>query len=174
MRENDLQIRTAGRGDLKLLAALGVTTCYEAYFELDPSDALAAYCALAFNLEQLKTELDDPAATFLIAETRGRAVGYAKLREGKTVECLAGRHAIEVQRIYLLEKVKGRGFGRLLLERCRELGRAKGYAALWLGVWEKNVGAQRFYERMGMKCVGETDFSDGANEFINHVYAVDL
>lgn len=174
MKENDLEIRRATLADLDILAALGVTTCYEAYFELDPSADLARYCARAFSAGQIAEELADPASTFLIAETNRRAVGYAKLREGKRVACLGDRHAIEVQRIYLLEKMKGRNFGRLLLERCFAIAREKGYAALWLGVWEKNRAAQKFYEKIGMQCAGETDFSDGENEFINLVYTIDI
>jgi ribosomal protein S18 acetylase RimI-like enzyme len=169
-----LRIRHAGLNDLKLIAALGITTCYEAYFELDPSTDLAEYCVTFFSLEMVKAELEDPRSTYLIAELDGNAVGFAKLREGKKIDCLDGRNAIEVQRIYLLEKVKGAGVGRALIEKCREIGRAKGYETLWLGVWDQNIEAQKFYERIGMKNVGLCDFSDGKNKFINFVFAEDL
>ena len=169
-----LKIRRAGLNDLKLISALGIATCYEAYFELDPSHDLAEYCVEFFSLEKVKAELEDPNSTYLIAESEGNAVGFAKLREGKKIDCLEGRNAVEVQRIYLLEKVKGTGVGRALMEKCREIGRAKGYQTLWLGVWDKNIKAQKFYERIGMKNIGSCDFSDGKNKFINFVFADDL
>lgn len=174
MESSDLVIRFAGSDDLKLLVALGMTTCYEAYFELDPSKDLAEYCLWAFNEQQLKTELEDANSTFLIAEFNARAIGYAKLREGKKIECMAGRNAIEIQRIYILEKFKRRQIGERLMNRCFEIAREKGFEIVWLGVWDKNTAAQAFYEKIGMTKAGWTDFSDGRNEFINLVYAKDI
>ena len=169
-----LTIRRATISDIQIISALGITTCYEAYFELDPSQDLAEYCVKFFGLQTLTAELEDANSTFLIAELNDKAVGYAKLREGKKIECLNDKHAIEVQRIYLLEKVKCRNFGRALMEKCFVIGKEKGYETLWLGVWDKNVHAQKFYESIGMKNVGTTDFSDGKNEFINLVYAKEI
>ncbi len=174
METSDPSIRPATIDDLKLLAALGMTTCFEAYFELDPSKDLADYCLRSFNEQQLKNEFEDRNSTFLIAELNGRAVGYAKLREGKKIECMAGRNAIEVQRIYVLEKLKGRRIGERLINRCFEIAKERGFEAVWLGVWDKNVAAQKFYEKIGMTKAGWTDFSDGKNEFINMVYAKEI
>jgi diamine N-acetyltransferase len=171
---NATTIKTAAIEDLNLISALGITTWYEAYFELDPSADLADYCINFFNLPQLTTELEDENSTFLIAETDGRAVGYAKLREGKEVGCLEGKNAVEVQRIYVLEKAKGKRIGESLLTRCFEIGREKGYEILWLGVWEKNAAAIKFYEKLGLSNVGTTGFSDGKNDFINLVFAKEI
>lgn len=171
---NELNIRRADLADLHLISVLGITTCYEAYFELDPPHEIAEYCINSFNLQQLTNEITDLNSTFLIAELNGNAVGYAKLREGKKIKCLEGKNSIEVQRIYLLEKVKGKNIGRKLIEKCCEIGREKGYETLWLGVWDKNIAAQKFYEKIGMKNVGLTDFSDGKTEFINFVFAKDI
>jgi diamine N-acetyltransferase len=153
---------------------LAITTHYEAYFELDPSHDLADYCVRFFNLETLKSELENPKLTYLIAEFEGNAVGFAQLREGKKIECMKGKNAVEIQRIYVIAPMKGKKIGKALIEKCFETGREKGYEMLWLGVWDKNVAAQKFYEKIGMKNVGLTDFSDGKNEFINLVFAKEL
>ena len=169
-----LIIRRATISDVQIISVLGITTCYEAYFELDPSRDLAEYCVNFFSLEQIKAEFEDENPTFLIAEFNAQTVGYAKLREGKKIDCLKDKSIIEVQRIYLLEKMKGRNFGKVLMEKCFEIGREKGYETLWLGVWDKNIAAQKFYEKIGMKNIGTTDFSDGKNEFINLVFAKEI
>lgn len=174
MEASDLVIRFADHEDLKLLVALGMTTCYEAYLELDSPKDLADYCVWSFNERQLKSELDDANSTFLIAEFQGRAVGYAKLREGKKIACMTGKNAVEVQRIYILEKLKGRRIGERLINRCFEIAKDRGFATVWLGVWDKNTAAQAFYEKIGMTRAGWTDFSDGKNEFINMVFAKDI
>jgi len=166
-----LRIRQATISDVNIISALGVTTCYEAYFELDPSNDLADYCAFAFNPEQMKAELEDANSTFLIAEWNGKAVGYAKLRENNLIECLKDKNAVEVQRVYVLEKMKGKHIGEKLMTRCFEIAGEKGCEMLWLGVWEKNVAAIKFYAKLGMANVGTTDFSDGKSSFINLVMA---
>ncbi|HMS39275.1 MAG TPA: GNAT family N-acetyltransferase [Pyrinomonadaceae bacterium] len=169
-----LTIRRATISDVQIISALGITTCYEAYFELDPSKDLAEYCVKFFSLEALTAEFEDTSSTFLIAELNCKAIGYAKLREGKKIECLQGKNAIEVQRIYILEKMKGKKLGAKLMEKCFEIAREKNYETLWLGVWDKNIAAQKFYEKIGMKIIGITDFSDGKNEFINLVFATEI
>ncbi len=170
----NISLRPAIISDVQIISVLGLTTCYEAYFEIDPSADLAEYCVNFFNLEQITAELNDPNSTFLILEVNDKAVGYAKLREGKKIECLKGKNAIEVQRIYLLEKVKGKNLGKMLMDKCLAVGKAKGYEMLWLGVWDKNIAAQQFYQKIGMTNIGTTDFSDGKNQFLNLVYATEI
>ena len=167
-----MTIRPATADDINILAALGTTTCYEAYFELDPSSDLADYCARIYSPENIRTEFNDPNSTYFIAEINDRAVGFAKLRENNRVDCLGDAHAIELQRIYVLERLKGQNVGKALITRCLDSAREKSYDTLWLGVWEKNMRAQRFYEKIGMNNIGTTDFSDGKNSFINFVYAI--
>ncbi len=169
-----LTIRQATIDDLHLISVLAIATHYEAYFELDPSHDLADYCVRFFNLETVKSELENPQLTYLIVQYKGNAVGFAELREGKYIECLKGKNAIEVQRIYVIEPLKGKGIGKRLFEKCCEIAREKGYQTIWLGVWDKNIEAQKFYEKIGMKNVGLTDFSDGKSNFINFVFATDL
>ena len=171
---NEIKIRNAAIEDLQLISVLAIATHYEAYFELDPSHDLADYCIRFFNLEAVKAELENPKLTYLIAEFAGKAVGFAELREGKKIECMEGRNAIEIQRIYIIEPMKGKKIGRALIEKCCQIGREKGYETIWLGVWDKNVKAQKFYEKIGMENVGLTDFSDGKNEFLNFVFAMDI
>jgi diamine N-acetyltransferase len=172
--EESLKIRKATIADLNLISVLAITTHYEAYFELDPSHDLADYCINFFNLERLRSEFEDENATFLIVELSGNAVAFAQLREGKKIACMEGKNAIEIQRIYVIAPMKGRKIGNALIEKCCEIGREKGHDTIWLGVWDKNIGAQKFYEKIGMKNVGLTDFSDGKNEFINLVFAKNL
>ncbi|MBK9529008.1 MAG: GNAT family N-acetyltransferase [Acidobacteria bacterium] len=167
-------VRNATVEDINILAALGTTTCYEAYFELDPSSDLADYCARIYSPENVRIEFEDVNSTYFIAEISDRAVGFAKLRENNHVDCLGDRHAIELQRIYVLERVKGQNVGKAMIARCLDAAREKGYDTLWLGVWEKNLRAQGFYEKIGMKNIGTTGFNDGKNDFVNFVYAINI
>ncbi|MDQ3713079.1 MAG: GNAT family N-acetyltransferase [Acidobacteriota bacterium] len=170
----NLSIRQADISDTNIICALGVTTFYEAYFEQDESSDLANYVLENFNPAQIEAELNNTDSTFFIAEINGKAVGYAKLRENSTVDCLKNENAVELHRIYILERAKGKRVGGKLLNRCFETARAKGYETIWLGVWEQNSAAQSFYERLGFVKVGEVQFPYGETVGTNFVLKLEL
>jgi len=170
----NLSIRQADISDRNIICALGVTTFYEAYFEQDESTDLANYVLENFSRAQIETELNNKDSTFFIAELNDKAVGYAKLRENSTVNCLENVNAIELHRIYILERAKGKGVGGKLLNRCFETARVKGYETIWLGVWEENSAALRFYEKLGFVKVGELQFPYGKTVGTNYVLKLEL
>jgi len=170
----NLSIRQAQISDANIICALGVTTFYEAYFEQDESGDLANYVLENFSPAQIEVELNNTDSTFLIAELNGKAVGYAKLRENSTVDCLKNENAVELHRIYVLERAKGKGVGGKLLNRCFEMARAKGYETIWLGVWERNLAAIKFYEKLGFVKVGELLFPYGETVGTNYVMRLGL
>lgn len=170
----NLSIRKADISELKIVCALGITTFYEAYFEQDNPRDLADYVLENFSPEQIERELKKADSTFFIAELNGKAVGYAKLRENSEADCLKGIKAVELQRIYVLEKVKGKGVGAALLRHCLAAARAKNYRTIWLGVWENNPAAQRFYEKFGFVRAGKLRFVYGENLETNYVFKLDL
>lgn len=170
----NLSIRLAGISDTNILCTLGVTTFYEAYFEQDDSDDLANYVIESFNPKKIKAELNDKNSTFFIAELNGKGVGYAKLRENSKVDCLKSENAIELQRIYILERVRGKGVGGELLNWCVEAARTKGYEMIWLSVWVENPSAVKFYEKLGFVKIGEMQFPYGKTVGTNHVMKLKL
>jgi diamine N-acetyltransferase len=170
----NLSIRQADISDLKFICALGVTTFYEAYYEQDNSGDLADYVLESFSRAQIEAEFNNADSTFFIAELNGKAVGYAKLRENSTVDCLKSANAVELHRIYILERAKGKGVGGKLLNSCFETARAKGYETIWLGVWEQNSAALRFYEKIGFVKVGELQFPYGETVGTNFVLKIEL
>ena len=170
----NLSIRKAGISDLKIICALGVTTFYEAYFEFDDSKDLANYVLEHFSVGQIKKELKDKNSTFFIAEIETSAVGYAKLRENAPAECLRSENTIEIQRVYILEKMKGKLVGDALMQKCFDEAKKKNYESVWLGVWKENRSAQKFYQKYGFEKVGELQFPYGDVIGTNYVLKLNL
>jgi diamine N-acetyltransferase len=165
MRSNETTIRRATFKDAVLVAVLGAATNYETYFETDESEDLAKYIADSFSPQAIKAELEDRKNLFFLAETDGKAVGYTKLREGQPDECVAGENTVELQQIYVLEKMTRHGIGRILLQKCLDEAKAKGFASLWLKVFELNGRAIEFYQRQGFTQAGESSFCYGEQSF---------
>ena len=49
------------------------------------------------------------------------------------------------------------------MDACFELAKSNGHDVMWLGVWEYNPRAQRFYEKNGFRVVGKHTFVLGSD-----------
>lgn len=170
----EVKIRRAEVKDARLLAALGGATNYETYFETDDPQDLAKYIADFFNPQAMRIELEDANNTFFIAEINGKAVGYAELRTGQPAECVAGENTIELQRIYVLEKMTRHGVGKILLQTSLDEAKSRGFDTLWLAVFELNGRAIEFYKRQGFEQAGKAKFYFGEQCFNCFVMKIGL
>ena len=164
-----IEIRRAGVSDAGLVSVLGAVTFYEAYFEQDDPHSLADYIHESFEPNKIRAEIEDRHAEFYMIFLNDRAVGYAKLREDSVIDCVKNETAIELQRIYIVERAFGTGVGERLLKHCLATAKRRGFETLWLGVWEENRRAQRFYEKHGFRRVGTLTFPYGETVGINFV-----
>ena len=158
-----IHIRRATIADAALLADLGECAFREAFAD-DPRNApedFAAYMAEAFGPEIQARELANPRATFLLAEIAGEAVGYAKLLADSTETNVTATRPVELVRLYALQAWIGRGIGAALMQSCLEEARKDGHDVIWLGVWEHNHRAQKFYAKFGFAKCGEHIFQLG-------------
>ena len=162
-----IRVRKGVLADAGLLAEMGAATFYDSYVDQIEARVLADFVAEVFGLEKQAAELADPASCFLLAEREGQAVGYARLLWDETPEAVGGKQpperqrALELQRIYARKAWIGRGVGAALMRACLDEARVQGCEMMWLGVWERNARAIRFYEKWGFEVVGEQAFHMG-------------
>ena len=71
--------------------------------------------------------------------------GYAKISTQPKEERMDIEKYIEMERLYLLNRYRGRKIGALLMDYCIRHARGQGFDMLWLNVWERNTGAIEFY-----------------------------
>lgn len=164
-----INIRQAGVGDARLLTDLSYTTFWDAFAHhpKNAPDDLAHYMRQAFNVDQITTELSDPSSIFLIAAVDEKAAGYAKLICDSTEDGIIANRPIELSRLYSHQEYIGKGIGQDLMDACFERARSDGFDVMWLGVWEYNPRAQRFYEKNGFRVVGRHTFQLGADAQID-------
>lgn len=160
---SEISIRPATIDDAKALTDLAYTTFWDA-FAHHPKNApedLNHYMRQAFSLEQISAELEDDKSIFLIAEIEGEPAGYAKIIIGAIEDGITAERPIELNRLYSHQQFLGKGIGQALMDACFERAKADGYDVMWLGVWEFNPRAQRFYEKNGFRVVGSHVFQLG-------------
>jgi ribosomal protein S18 acetylase RimI-like enzyme len=162
-------IRRAGATDASVIAELGACTFAAAFGHLYPPADLAAFLQASHTPETAAAELTAPDMAAWLAETAGRAVGYALAGPCGLPHPAVTAVCGEIKRIYVLDEVQGEGLGARLMDEALAWLAAQGRAPVWLGVWSQNLAAQRFYVRYGFRKVGEYDFHVGAqvdHEFI--------
>lgn len=156
-----LNIRHADQNDARVLADLSARTFKNAYADQLAGDALDSFVTETFSPGRIVEEIRDPACTFLLAFAGDELIGYAMLRDRQPPPGVPAGRSVELARIYLEEKAIGQGYGAALMQASVEKAVERGCKSIWLGVWEKNGRAIRFYEKWGFSQVGADAFAFG-------------
>ncbi len=160
--------------ELEQLQSISQTTFLQAFeADNDPGD-MKAYVEEAFSLAQLKKELEHPESRFFFALHKNQVIGYLKVNWGAAQTEHPLEHAMELQRIYVLADFHGHKIGQLLMDKTLEIAREEKMASIWLGVWEENIKAVRFYKKNGFEVFGTHQFLLGEDLQTDLVMKLDL
>ena len=144
--------------DLENLQKISITTFKETFEEVNTEEDMQKYLNENLNEEKLKSELENQNSEFYFAENNGEILGYLKLNfKDAQTEKVEENH-FEIERIYVLKAFLGQKIGQILFDKAIEIGREKNLEYVWLGVWEENHRAIKFYEKNGFKIFGKHDF----------------
>ena len=146
-----LHIRQATPADLAQLVAVARQAIYDAFSPGKyPGNPVQTYLDEAVTPETYARDFANHRATFWLAERQdGEAMGFMRLIRHAPPRRMPVRNALEIERLYLLDRYVGRGYGGQLMTHCLNYAQAQGCRAVWLGVWEHNQPAQTFYRKMG-------------------------
>ena len=150
--------------ELEQLRQMAESTFISAFGHLNDPHDMTVYVAQAFNLRRIKSEFQNPHSRFFFAKSNGKRVGYLKLNWGDAQSENELANAIEVERIYVLDTHRGNGIGKWLMQQAFEIACDIGHDHIWLGVWEKNQDAIRFYESQGFESFSTHSFFIGSDE----------
>ena len=153
-----MQIRKLDITDLENLQKISILTFRETFEEVNSEEDMQKYLDENLSLERLKNELENQNSEFYFAENNGEILGYLKLNfKDAQTEKVEENH-FEIERIYVLKAFLGQKIVQILFDKAIEIGREKNLEYVWLGVWEENHRAIKFYEKNGFKIFGKHDF----------------
>ena len=158
------EIVKCGAGDLDTIREVGIGTYIETFDAHNPPEIMQAYLESAFAPEKLAGELSEPLSEFYLIRKDGEPAGYLKVNTGSAQTEDMGEDALEVERIYIRSAFKRMGLGRHLMDLAIELAGEHGKSKIWLGVWEHNSDAIKFYEKTGFVQTGAHSFFMGTDE----------
>lgn len=146
---NPTKIRKATVSDLETIQKMSIQTFKETFANVNTPENIATYVKKSFSVKQLTTELNNVNSQFYVAYLNEEAVGYLKINVGDAQTETFNRNALEVHRIYVLRKYRGKNIGQLLLDEAKNIAQHTSVECIWLGVWEENHRALRFYTKNG-------------------------
>ncbi|MDY3543956.1 GNAT family N-acetyltransferase [Riemerella anatipestifer] len=144
-----IAIKKVKTNEVELLQEVSKTTFYETFAADNTPENMQKYLDESFSVKCLREELLDEFSEFYFARVNGELAGYLKLNFGASQTELKDSKAIEIERIYVLKAFQGKRVGQALYEYALQVARDRGVDYIWLGVWEQNHKAIRFYEKNG-------------------------
>ena len=153
-----MKIRKINIDDLETLRNLSIQTFKETFEEVNTEEDMQKYLDENLSLERLKSELENLDSEFYFIENENKNLGYLKLNFENAQTEKVEENYFEIERIYVLKAFLGQKIGQILFDKAIEIGREKNLEYVWLGVWEENHRAIRFYGKNGFEIFGKHDF----------------
>ncbi|MBT8307409.1 MAG: GNAT family N-acetyltransferase [Maribacter sp.] len=160
--------------DLELLVQISKTTFSDAFRADNDPDDFKAYLNAAFSKSKLTEELVNPCTSFYFVFDDNNLVGYFKLNINEAQSDLKRDDSIELERIYVIQEFQGQGIGKRILDYAKRLAAKTTKTFLWLGVWEKNKAAIKFYEQNGFSKFGMHPYYVGKDKQMDWLMRFDL
>ncbi|QNQ81895.1 GNAT family N-acetyltransferase [Lactobacillus sp. PV012] len=169
MSTTDYKIKKVSGKDLEDLQKISRLT-FAQTFGADNSEVdLNKYLDEAYASEKLTHELENPNSEFYFIVVNNEVAGYLKVNEFDAQTEDVDENALEVERIYLDNEFQHQGLGLALIQLAEKIAHDKKKDKMWLGVWEKNYNAQKFYEKDGFKRFSQHTFMVGDDKQTDYI-----
>lgn len=139
--QNPFEIRKITKDDDAQLAAI-IRSVLEGFGATGPG-----YAHADPELDTLCEAYSSPRSAYFVVETCGRVLGgagIAPLRGGDALVC-------ELQKMYMLPEIRGRGAGQALWDACLRAAREFGFTGCYLETIPAMIQAQKLYQRNGFR-----------------------
>ena len=167
-------LRKCTMDDFDVLRELSIRTYYETFAHLNTPEDMQAYLDEAFEINKLQNELNDLNSDFFFLYFNDTLAGYLKLNEAPSQSDINDADSLEIERIYVSSQFQGEGLGRYLMKQAIAIATDRKKKYVWLGVWEKNEKAIRFYKKNGFYEIGTHTFVMGEDVQTDYVMRKDL
>lgn len=161
---NEMELYQVQKSDLLALQEISRQTFFDTFALANKEEDMNQYLKVNLSFDQLTEELDNPSTSFFFAKSNNEILAYIKLNEAEAQTEKRNIPSMEIERIYVRKEYQNRGVGQFLLDYSIQITKDKKLNVIWLGVWEQNVSAIRFYERNHFHFFGKHSFMLGSDE----------
>ncbi|MCA6516728.1 MAG: GNAT family N-acetyltransferase [Chitinophagaceae bacterium] len=154
---SSVQLKDVGLDLAELIADISRKTFQETFGPVNTEADMQLFLQKQFTTDTLIKEVGIPGNRHVLAYVDGIPAGYLFLKYHAHA-LLLNDPALEISRIYCLEKFQGKGVGKSLMQEAIMDANRKKLKWVWLGVWKENAKAISFYRSFGFNTFGTTDF----------------
>jgi ribosomal protein S18 acetylase RimI-like enzyme len=156
-----ITIRKLAVSDIPALRELAIRIYRDTFSHQNSPENMEAFLRKDYSEQSFQREFAEDGSQYFFACDDEKPVAYLRLRRSKEAEPHLGPNTIELHRLYVDINYQGKKIGDLLMDFALKLAAAQKVDWIWLGVWEHNPRAQRFYERWGFTRFAEHVFQMG-------------
>jgi ribosomal protein S18 acetylase RimI-like enzyme len=143
-----------------LLQKISIDTFNLAFEAFNTKENLDHYYKIAFSIPSLIKQIENPNSTFHFVYVNGNLTAYTKINIGESQTEIQANEGLEVERLYIYPEYQNIGLGKQLLNEIKINAILADKTYMWLGVWENNHRAIKFYQDFGFK------------KFDSHIYVM--
>ncbi|MBL0056065.1 MAG: GNAT family N-acetyltransferase [Chitinophagaceae bacterium] len=150
-----ISLRKITVGDVPELCRIARQSFYDTFTGTCTEEDMRGFLDEYFTPERLRTEVEDEQGNYFFALIGETPVGYMQFKEDYLgLPQMKKWRALELKRIYVLKEYLGRSVARVLMDHFLQFAADENYQVVWLGVWEHNERAKRFYAKYGFEFSG--------------------
>jgi ribosomal protein S18 acetylase RimI-like enzyme len=172
-----MTLRPAVPADIPDLVEVSRAAIIDAFGHLyDPAD-LDAFLSEWRSPERFAAAVADSDTAVTLATEDGQILGYCLTVFGKGFDERPEpqpAHPAYLSQLYCSQAATGKGLGKALINDAIAAAKARGCDAVQLSVYSENVGAQRFYQRVGFAKVADIYFWVGNQRDDEFLYELKL
>jgi GNAT superfamily N-acetyltransferase len=159
----EIKMRRITLEDVPALSFIAKKTFYDTFTGTCTEDDMVHFLEQYYNETSLANEVADSTMEYFFAEMEEEIVGYILFTNGtEDFAEIHGSTALELKRFYISKEYHGKGAAQQMMNFFLDHAKAQGYDTAFLGVWEFNSRAQKFYSKFDFKLTGHKhDFPIG-------------
>jgi len=156
-----IEIREAVFSEVAGMREVAIQSYVDTFADVNTPENMAAFLNDAYSQRKLEEEFYQPGSKLYLACEGDRVAGFLRLRISEEVADKLGPNTIELQRLYIHKDFQNQKVGKMLMQKAIDYASENKFEWIWLGVWEQNFNAQRFYSKWGFEKFGEHVFQMG-------------
>jgi len=169
-----IEIREAKFSDVRAMREVAIQSFVDTFAEVNTPENMSTFLNSAYSQSQMEGEYYELRSLVYLACVGERIAGFLRLRVSREAEEKLGTNTIELHRLYVHKDFQNQKVGKMLMQKAIEYAVEQKFEWIWLGVWEHNLNAQRFYSKWGFEKFDEHVFQMGDDPQIDWLLKKDL
>lgn len=154
-------IKELSAEDIPALRDLAIRIFIDTFSHNNTPENMKAFLEKDYTIENFQKEFTEEDAHCFFIMQHETPAGYLRVRKNNEAESYLGTNTMEIHRLYVDHRFHGQNVGGKLMQQALDIAASKKVDWVWLGVWEKNPRAIRFYEKWGFERFSEHVFQMG-------------